>query len=235
MDMSAVFKTLERKVVAEVRFGGFVLQISNSLLCVWIVMGLLIVLSLFAARKLTERPGRRQIVVETLVGFVRNMCRNTIGEHHYRRFVPYIGSLLLFIGLCNILGVFNFIPGLHLYPPTKDINVTAPLAILTLLWMLYATLRYRGPLGTLKELFRPIPIVFPFKLMEYVTKPLSLCLRLFGNIVAAFLIMELVFRFLPPAAAPFSAYFDLFDGVLQAYIFVFLTCVYIGESVEIEA
>jgi F-type H+-transporting ATPase subunit a len=70
--------------------------------------------------------------------------------------------------------------------------------------------------------------------MEYVTKPLSLCLRLFGNIVAAFLIMELIYHFLPPVAAPFAAYFDFFDGILQAYIFVFLTVLYIGDAVEIE-
>jgi F-type H+-transporting ATPase subunit a len=77
--------------------------------------------------------------------------------------------------------------------------------------------------------------MFPFKLMEYVTKPLSLCLRLFGNIVAAFLIMELIYHFMGLIAAPFSAYFDFFDGILQAYIFVFLTCIYIGEAVETEA
>jgi len=77
--------------------------------------------------------------------------------------------------------------------------------------------------------------MLPFNLMEYVTKPLSLCLRLFGNVVAAFVIMELIIHTLGIVAAPFSAYFDFFDGILQAYIFVFLTCLYIGQAVEVEA
>jgi len=71
--------------------------------------------------------------------------------------------------------------------------------------------------------------------MENVRKPMSLCLRLFGNIVASFIIMELLLAFLPFAGAPFSAYFDLFDGILQAYIFIYLTTIYIGEAVEANA
>jgi F-type H+-transporting ATPase subunit a len=106
---------------------------------------------------------------------------------------------------------------------------------MSILIVLYSSFRYKGLGGTVKDLFRPVSMMFPFKLMEYVTKPLSLCLRLFGNIVAAFIIMELVFHFTGLFAAPLSAYFDLFDGILQAYIFVFLTCLYIGEAVEAEA
>jgi F-type H+-transporting ATPase subunit a len=184
---------------------------------------------------LKQSPGKVQTIVETFVKFIRNMCKDNIGEHHHGGYVSYIGTLMLFLVMSNLLTVFNFIPGVNLSSPTKDINVTVPLAILTLLFMLFSTFRFKGPLGTLKDLFRPLPIMFPFKLMEYVTKPLSLCLRLFGNIVAAYLIMELIFHFFAPVAAPFSAYFDFFDGILQAYIFTFLTCIYIGESVEIEA
>jgi F-type H+-transporting ATPase subunit a len=112
--------------------------------------------------------------------------------------------------------------------------VTLPLAAMTLCLVFYSTFRYRGPLGTLKDLFKPLPVMLPFKIMEYGTKPLSLCLRLFGNIVAAFLIMELVFYFMGILAAPLSAYFDFFDGILQAYIFAFLTCLYIGEALEMD-
>jgi F-type H+-transporting ATPase subunit a len=88
-----------------------------------------------------------------------------------------------------------------------------------------------------------VPILFPFKVLEYVIKPASLCLRLFGNILAAFTIMELIYfavksfvGLVVPAFLPafFSVYFDLFDGLLQAYIFSFLTCLYIGEAIEEE-
>jgi len=232
--MEEAFGKLERIIIAEVSIGGFSFQFSNTLLCVWIASALLIAASLFFARKLDRRPGKMQMLVEMLVGFVRNMCRDFIGESHYRKYVPYVGTLFLFLCMANMLTVLNFVPGLHLYSPTKDINVTLPLALMTIIIVLYSTLRYKGPAGTVKDLFKPIPVMFPFKLMEYVTKPLSLCLRLFGNMVAAFLVMELVFSFFGLLAAPFSAYFDFFDGILQAYIFVFLTCLYIGEAVEYE-
>ena len=230
-----VFEKLERIRIIDISIGGFTFQLSNTLLCVWITAVLLIAASLAFARKLQQKPGKIQMVLEMLVGFIRNMCRDFIGERHHKKYVPYVGTLFLFLCMANLLPVLNFIPGLNLYPPTKDINVTLSLAVMTILIVLYSSLRYKGPIGTVKDLFEPIPAMFPFKLMEYVTKPMSLCLRLFGNMVAAFLIMELVFHYLGLIAAPFSAYFDFFDGILQAYIFVFLTCLYVGEAVETEA
>jgi len=233
--MDEVFGRLERIHIAEISFGGFTFKLSNTLLCVWIVIALLIVASLLLARRLNQRPGKIQVLLEMLVGFIRNLCKDFIGERHYKKYVPYIGTLFLFLGMANMLTALNFVPGLRLYPPTKDINVTLPLAVMTILIVLFSSLRHKGPIGTIKDLLKPIPVMLPFKLMEYVTKPLSLCLRLFGNMVAAFLIMELIFHYLGLIAAPFSAYFDFFDGILQAYIFVFLTCLYIGEAVEYEA
>ena len=233
--MDEVFQRLERITITEISVFGYTFVLSNTLLCVWIAAVLLIVASLLLARKLNQRPGKVQVLLEALVGFIRNLCSDFIGERHYKKYVPYIGTLFLFLCMANLLAVLNFVPGLRLYPPTKDINVALPLALMTLLIVLFSTLRYKGPVGTVKDLFKPIPLMLPFKLMEYVTKPLSLCLRLFGNMVAAFLIMELVFHYLGLVAAPFSAYFDFFDGILQAYIFVFLTCLYIGEAVEYES
>jgi len=230
--MDEVFNKLNRIVIAEFTIFGFHFELSNTLLCVWIVCALLIVVSLFITRGFKERPGKRQIIIEMLAGFIINLCRENIGEKHYRKFVPIIGTMFLFICMSNLLAVFNFIPGLNLYPPTKDINVTLPLALMSIFTVLIAGILIKGPIGTFKDLFKPMVIMFPFKLMEYITKPLSLCLRLFGNILAAFVIMELVYYFAGLFAAPFSAYFDFFDGILQAYIFVFLTCIYIGELLE---
>ena len=73
----------------------------------------------------------------------------------------------------------------------------------------------------------------PINILELFIKPLSLCMRLFGNVLGAFVIMELI-KILMPAVAPvpFSLYFDIFDGLIQAYVFVFLTSLYIREAVE---
>lgn len=227
-----VFDKLERIVAVRFDLFGYEIEIGNTLLVTWIVMAILIVLALvFTCNLSVDKPRKPQVVVETLVGFVNNLCKDSIG-HHGKNFVPYVGTLLLYLSLANIIALFNFIPGLHLYPPTKDINVTGTLAVMSILIVLYSSFRYKGFKGWAKSLIDPMPVMAPFKLMEYATKPLSLCLRLFGNIMAGFLIMEIIIAFLPPAVAPFSAYFDVFDGILQAYIFVYLTTLYIGEAVE---
>ena len=79
----------------------------------------------------------------------------------------------------------------------------------------------------------PIAIVTPINIMEVFIKPLSLCMRLFGNVLGAFVIMKLI-EYILPVGLPvlFSAYFDIFDGLIQAYVFVFLTGLFIKESIE---
>ena len=230
--MDQVFDKMTRLIIFRFSLFGYEIEIGNTIFITWIIMAVLIILALVFTRKMSpDRPGRLQIIAELLVGTVTNICKDSIGKH-YKAYVPYIGTLLLYIGLSNIIAVFNFIPGVEIVPPTKDINVTASLALISILVVIYSGFRRRGFIGWVKSLADPMPLMIPFKLMEYGTKPLSLCLRLFGNVVAGFIIMELLLSFAPIIGAPFSAYFDLFDGILQAYIFIYLTTIYIGEAVE---
>ena len=230
--MDQVFERIGRLVIFKFHLFGYVFEVGNTILITWVIMAALIILALVFTWKLSaDRPGKLQVIVELLVDTVTNLCKESIGPH-YKAYVPYLGTLLLYIGLSNIISVFNFIPGIEIFPPTKDINVTAPLAIISIMVVICSGFRRKGFLGWVKSLADPMPLMVPFKLMEYGTKPLSLCLRLFGNVVAGFIIMELLLSFAPFAGSPFSAYFDLFDGILQAYIFVYLTAIYIGEAVE---
>lgn len=230
--LDQVFEKMDRLIIFRFNLFDYDIEISNTIFVTWIITAILIVLALIFTRKMTiGKPGKLQSIVELFVETVSNICKDSIG-HHYKAYVPYIGTLLLYLGLANIIAVFNFIPGVELYPPTKDINVTGALAVISIIIVLYSGFRRKGFIGWAKSLADPMPLMIPFKLMEYGTKPLSLCLRLFGNIVASFIIMELLLAFLPFAGAPFSAYFDLFDGILQAYIFIYLTTIYIGEAVE---
>ena len=137
--------------------------------------------------------------------------------------------MLIYIGLANIFGIFGF------KPPTKSMQVTAAMAVTSIVLVEYCAFKDKGLLGRFKEFTKPVWIVTPINMLEVLTKPLSLCMRLFGNIIAAFTIMELVkavpfMKFGVPAVL--SLYFDLFDGLLQAYIFVFLTAIYLQEAVE---
>lgn len=227
-----VFEKMDRLIAFTFTLFGREIEVPNTLFVSWLVMAMLIALALILTRRLSlTRPGKLQCAAEMLVEMVTGLCKGSIG-HHGKDFVPYLGTLLLFLGFANISAIFNFIPGLHIYPPTKDINVAGALAVISILVVLYSGFRHKGFLGWAKSLAQPMPVMAPFKILEYATKPLSLCLRLFGNIVAAFVIMELLLTFVPLLAAPFSIYFDLFDGFLQAFIFVYLTSLYIGEAVE---
>ena len=128
-----------------------------------------------------------------------------------------------------MVGIFGF------KPPTKDINVTIGLALCSIIYIQYASIHARGVKGWLKSFAEPSLIVVFNNVLELGIKPLSLCVRLFGNIIGAYILMELI-KMVVPVVVPmvFSLYFDIFDGFIQAYVFVFLNSVYIQEAIGSE-
>ena len=206
------------------------IPVSQSVVVSWLVMAVLIAASLLLTCRLKVRgPGRIQAGLEMAAEFLNQFAVSNMGERG-SRFAPYLGTVGLYIFLCNVIGVFG------LAPPTKDINVTAALAVMSALLIYGAQFRYRGLAGGLKKFAEPMPILLPINLMEIVIRPLALCMRLFGNILGAFIIMELVKMLVPVVVpVPLSLYFDLFDGGIQAVVFVFLTALFTGESIKDEA
>lgn len=206
-------------------FGG--LPITESIVVTWIIMAALVLLSIIFVRNLrVENPGKIQLFLEMVIGALQNFFVDLMGESG-KGYVPYLISTILFLGVANLIGLLGFTP------PTKDMNVTVALAIISLVLVEYAGIRKKGMVGFLKSFAEPIPWILPLNVMEVVIRPLSLCMRLFGNIFGAFMIMTMV-KVLVPLVVPivFSFYFDIFDGLLQAYVFVFLTGLYIRESIE---
>ena len=193
-------------------------------------MAVLVLLSIILVRNLkVENPGKKQLVLETIITTFNNLFKGVIGEAGMK-YVPYLITVILYIGMANIMGVFGF------KPPTKDLNVTASLAIMSIILVQVAGIRGKGTKGWVKSFAEPVAIVAPLNVLELVIKPLSLCMRLFGNVLGAFVIMKLI-EYVLPVGLPviFSAYFDLFDGLIQAYVFVFLTSLYIKEAIELQA
>ena len=112
-------------------------------------------------------------------------------------------------------------------------NVTVALAVMSIVLIEVSGIRQKGTKGWLKSFAEPMPIVLPINVLEIFIKPLSLCMRLFGNVLGSFVIMELIKIIIPPVLpAVFSCYFDIFDGLIQAYVFVFLTALVIKEATE---
>ena len=174
------------------------------------------ILSLILVRNLSvENPGKKQLLLETGVSFLQDFFMGILGEEG-KQYVPYLMSTVIYIGIANIAGVFGFTP------PTKDMNVTIALALMSIILIEYAGFHKRGLKGFLKSFAEPVPI-----------RPTSLCMRLFGNVLGSFVVMKLL-EFVCPAILPipFSLYFDFFDGFIQAYVFVFLTSLFIKEAIE---
>jgi F-type H+-transporting ATPase subunit a len=219
------------------------IDINETVLVSWVVMALLILGSLLLTRRLREIPRGSQIFLEWAVEFLNNFSR----EHFGRRaqvYGPYIGTVFLFLLGANIIpvlspmaiGALNIEPPFVIRPPTRDINLTAALALVSILLVLVGGLRARGLRGWAGNLLRPVPMMLPFNLLEYLIRPVSLCLRLFGNILGGYIIMLLVELALPvPVLIPaaLSLYFDFFDGLIQAVVFTFLTTLFVAEAVEV--
>ena len=203
--------------------------VAESVVVTWIVMAALIALALALTRRLSvDRPGKVQCALEWAVEFLNGFVKTNIGAH-WRPFAPWLGTVALYIGLSNLIGVFG------LPPPTKDISVTAALALMSMFLIYGAQFRYNGLAGGLKKFAEPMPLLIPINLMEVAIRPLALCMRLFGNILGAFIIMEML-KLLVPVVLPavFSLYFDLFDGLIQTVVFVFLTTLFTGEGIKEE-
>lgn len=214
---------------------GNKIPVTDVVVTMWIIMVVMISLAIILTRKFTSVPGKLQNIAEMIVDMINNIVKDAIGEHHWKAFAPYLGTVMLFLIFANTVSIFNVIPGegFKLRPPTRNINVTACLAIMSIFMVVYAGIRYKKFSGWLKSFVEPIPLMLPFKILDYGIKPLSLALRLFGNILGAFIVMELIYAAMPPILpAALSIYFDLFDGILQAYVFMFLTSLYIAEALE---
>ena len=228
--MDALVENLLEELNCETVFtipilGG--IPVSEAVVVTWIIMGIVILSCMIFVRNLkVDNPGRGQLLLETGVSWLYNFFEETIGENG-KEYIPYLISVIIYIGFANLIGIFGF------KPPTKDINVTAALAIMSIVLIEVAGIRRKGGKGWLKSFAEPMPVVLPINILELFIKPLSLCMRLFGNVLGAFVIMELLKMVVPMVLpAVFSCYFDIFDGLIQAYVFVFLTSLFIKEATE---
>lgn len=207
-------------------FGG--IPVSESVVVTWIIMAVLILGAFLLTRNMKlHNISKRQAFAEWIVTTLSDMVEGMVGEKG-RAFIPYLVTVMLYVGVANVCGIFGF------KAPTKDLNVTAALALMSILIVEGAGIYYLGIKRWLHKFAEPIAVVTPINVLEVFTRPLSLCMRLFGNVIGAFVIMELIKtisrNILLPAV--FCLYFDLFDGLLQAYVFVFLTSLYIREEIE---
>jgi F-type H+-transporting ATPase subunit a len=202
----------------------------------WFVIGILVIASLAATRNVQKIPSGIQNLMEYALEFIRDLAKNQLGEKEYRPWVPFIGTLFLFIFVSNWSGALIpwkliKLPSGELAAPTNDINTTVALALLTSLAYFYAGFSKKG-LGYFKKYIEPTPVLLPIAILEDFTKPLSLSFRLFGNILADELVVA-VLVLLVPLFVPLPVMaLGLFTSAIQALVFATLAGAYIHEALE---
>jgi F-type H+-transporting ATPase subunit a len=217
------------------RLGNFQIH-GQVFLTSWFVIGLLVIAAVAATRNVQRIPRGIQNLMEYALEYIRNLAKDQIGEKEYRPWVPFIGTLFLFIFLSNWSGALLpwkliHLPSGELAAPTNDINTTVALALLTSLAYFYAGFRKRG-LGYMAKYLEPTPILLPINILEDFTKPLSLSFRLFGNILADELVVGVLVLLVPFIVPIPVMLLGLFTSAIQALVFATLAAVYIGEAIE---
>lgn len=217
------------------------IAISETLTVTWFLMILFVVFSILVTRNMKKEPKGLQLIVETAVKAINDLTESTMGSDK-KGFAPYVGTIIIFIGISNIAGLFG------LRPPTADLNTTLALAILTFVMTQGFGIKSKGGIGYGKTLFEPLPFLFPINLVGELANPVSLSFRLFGNIIAGVIVMSLVYSGLASAtqsllgiSVPFLSagvpailhgYFDVFSGLLQSFIFTMLTMVFVAGAMD---
>lgn len=217
------------------KIGGYTVH-GQVLMGSWFVVGILVIASLLATKDIQKIPNGLQNLMEFALEFIRDLAKSQLGEKEFRPWVPFIGTLFLFIFVSNWSGALIpwkliTLPEGELAAPTNDINTTVALALLTSLAYFYAGFRKKG-LGYFAKYIEPTPILLPIAILEDFTKPLSLSFRLFGNILADELVVA-VLVLLVPLFIPLPVMaLGLFTSAIQALVFATLAGAYIHEALE---
>lgn len=216
-------------ILGSVDIAGHNLLISDALVATWGVMILLFVVAWLLGSRTDPLPTtRRQLLGEVLVDTLLKLCRDAgLTVAQAEQTVPFIGTIGLFVMFANLTSVIG-IP-----PPSKNIGFPVALALVTILYVIISAIRFVGLSGFWRSLTYPRKMLLPFKLLDYVIKPTSLALRLFGNVFGAFILMEFIYLVMPVILPGIvGLWFDVADGILQAVIFTYLAITYLGEIVE---
>lgn len=215
------------------------LEITESTCYGLIIAVILSILGIWLGSGLKKVPGKKQVVAEAIVGWIYKYTRENMGEEN-EGFAPYIGSIFGFILCASAFGLFGF------RPVTADLNVTFALSGLTFILIQSSAIRRLGVRGRLREMCDPYPFMFPLKILEDLTLPVSLSLRLFGNILGGMIVVELwmhLMEFLSGLMSdvpflraitvlPLNGFFDMFEPAIQTYIFTMLTMVFLASAME---
>jgi F-type H+-transporting ATPase subunit a len=201
----------------------------SHVLMLTIVMVVIVCIGLLTRRLTKQIPGKTQVAFEGLVGYLYDLGESVMG-HEGRKYIPFIIGIGFYVVISNLIGL---IPGFM--PPTMNMNTTAAPAVCVFLLYQYIGIKTHGA-KYIKHFLGPIPpfapLMFLIELVSHLARPLSLTMRLFGNVTGEEIVLAILFM-LVPFLVPLPMYFlAVFTGVLQSFVFMLLTMVYISGALE---
>lgn len=206
--------------------------VPDYLVMVLFVVILLSIVFGLASRRLSLVPSKRQSLLELVIGTFEGLIMDTIGEAG-KKYIPVIGTVGIFIFTCNLLGL---VPGFM--SPTSKLNVTLGCALTVFTYYHWQGMKAQGVFKYLKTFAGPIPamapLMFPIEIISHFSRPVSLSMRLFGNIFSEELLIVIIASIVPfILPLPFMV-LSIFTAVIQSFVFVLLSCIYIAGAVAHE-
>jgi F-type H+-transporting ATPase subunit a len=199
------------------------------ILMTWVVIGVLLFLGVMMTRRRGMLPHSMQVLGELFVGQFYQLTEDALGKEYVEKYAPLICSVFMFVVFSNWLGVFP-----HLEEPTKDLNTPLSLGIMGFFIAHYAGIRSKGFKAYAKEYFQPVFFMMPLNVIGELAKIISISFRLFGNIMGGSIIILVVSYLCYSLVLPpfLIAFFGIFVGTVQAFVFTMLTLVYISIQVK---
>ncbi len=238
------------RVVFKFTVGDYTVRITETLFNSWIVLIIVSLLVIWLGSRLKKVPvTKKQAVAEMAVNFMNKLVDDNLGIGLRLYYAPYLAAVFILILAGSLLSLFGF----RAVP--SDVSFTGTLAIMTFFMILYNKIKYNGFGGYLKGLASPA-VLTPFNILSEFATPVSMAMRLFGNLSGGAIITSLIYAALAGASAAvygligivadnyyfsflqvgipavLSIYFDLFSGVIQSYVFIILTLAYIKNGKE---
>ena len=206
---------------------GFVV-INATLVFTWAIMLFLVIFSWIVIRNLSTGAeiSRKQNLLEIIVGTVLGQIKE-IEQKNPKKILPLVGTLFIFIGVCNALTV---VPGYQ--PPTGSLSTTTALALCVFVAIPVYGIRQVGFLAYMKNYIQPSPMMLPFNIMGEISRILALAVRLFGNIMSGSMIGMILLSLAPIVFPVIMNLFGLLTGMVQAYIFAVLAAVYLAAAAQ---
>lgn len=206
------------EIIPQVAFYIFNIPVRNTVVSTWIMMAIITILVLTLR---WYSPTAIDMILEFLNDFISDLMGRPVTTY-----LPILGSLAIFIGMGNLLGVIPF-----LNAPTSDINTTFALALVVFFSVHYFGIKEQGFVTYFKNFASPI-FLLPLEIISQLSRTLSLTLRLFGNILSGELIVAIILSLVPLFVPLPLIGLSIFTGILQAYIFTALAAVYITAGME---